>query len=219
MTNSQKIVINYVTSSLYKIKESEVLVKHGVLEDNTPIGDLFEFRIREDPIKEVLEVDLKVMVMAEVTKAYSQIRVPCIVEHAGLIFADRQSKGYPGGLTKPMWNALDHQFVSETHSAGRQAVARAVVAYCDGSSVKTFVGETAGSIAEKVRGNEHRFYWDSIFIPDKDEGNPETMTYAEIVENPDYGIEYKVLKLSQSTRAMMQFLEHRRLRSPELWPY
>ena len=219
MTNSQKIAVNYVTSSNYKIKENEVLVKHGRLNDNTPIADLFEFRIREDPIKEVLEIDLQVMVMAEVTKAYSQIRVPCIVEHAGLIFTDLESNGYPGGLTKPMWNALDHQFVSETHSSGRRAVARAVVAYCDGSSVKTFVGETSGSIAKNVRGDDHRFYWDSIFIPDQESGKPGKMTYAEIVEHPQYGIKHKVLRLSQSTRAMLKFLEYRRLNSPPLWAY
>ena len=46
------------------------------------------------------------MVRQEVKAAYAQLSIPCIVEHAGLIFADYKDHNYPGGLTKPMWNAL-----------------------------------------------------------------------------------------------------------------
>ena len=217
MSSTKKITINYVTSSEYKIKENEVLVAHGSLEDGTPISDFFEFRIRRVPIKEVLEVDLNALVMAEVTKAYSEIRVPCVVEHAGLVFKDLENESYPGGLTKPMWNALRHRFVSETHSQNRPVIARAVVAYCDGMKVLTFVGETPGTIASEAKEGNHRFYWDSVFIPNNDDGSRGNKTYAEIVEEPTLGLKHKVLNLSQSTRAMLLFLEHRRSHSPGLW--
>ena len=219
MSSTQKATINYVTSSEYKIRENKVLMEHGRLKDGTPIADLFEFRIRRDPIKEVLEVDLKALVMAEVTKAYSQIRVPCVVEHAGLVFKDLETESYPGGLTKPMWNALSHRFISETHSENRAVIARAVVAYCDGASVSTFVGETPGTIAPEVRGKTHQFYWDDVFIPNNEDGSAGTRTYAEIVENPQLGLKHKVLDLSQSTRAMLHFLEYRRSHNPDLWSY
>ena len=219
MSSTQKTTINYVTSSEYKVRENEVLVKHGLLEDGTPIADLFEFRIRRVPIKEVLEVNLKVLVMAEATKAYSQIQVPCVVEHAGLVFKNLATESYPGGLTKPMWNALSHQFISETHSRNRSVIARAVVAYCDGERVLTFVGETPGTIASEVREGRHQFYWDGVFIPDNEDGSPGTRTYAEIVEDPELGLKHKVLNLSQSTRAMRHFLEYRRSHNPYLWSY
>lgn len=204
----------YVTSSGFKKEENAIYAREATLGDGTPVRDLCEFEIRPVPIKEVLEIELEAMVMAEVTKAYSDIKVPCIVEHAGLIFDGHAS--YPGGLTKPMWNALKEDFVRETNSAGRAAKAKAVIAYCDGLEVHTFSGETAGRIAPEPRG-ERDFYWDTVFIPDGDE-NPGQLTYAEIVADSSMGLAYKVLRLSQSSKAMSKFLEFRRASGlPGLW--
>jgi inosine/xanthosine triphosphate pyrophosphatase family protein len=209
--------INYVTSSPYKAEENDILVKEGRLEDGTPVSNLFQFDIRKLPISEPLEIDIQVMVQAEVTKAYSIIRVPCVVEHAGIIFDDFKDKQYPGGLTKPMWDHLGSRFVEETHSAGRRAIARAVVAYCDGMSVQTFVGDTTGTIAPEPRGSR-QFYWDSVFIPDDPTGAAAGKTYAEIVDDAHLGLTYKVLNLSQSTRAMLALLEYLRTSTrPVLW--
>jgi inosine/xanthosine triphosphate pyrophosphatase family protein len=206
--------IVYVTSSEYKKIENGIFEKNAVMSDGTPVRDLFQFEIRPLQIKEVLEIDIGAMVNAEVVEAYAQIKVPCIVEHAGLIFEGHVS--YPGGLTKPMWNALGKAFVSETRSADRKAIARATVAYCDGQSVRTFIGEATGRIADKPRGS-HEFYWDTVFIPDLKETKLAGKTYAEIADEPGFGLEYKVLELSQSSRAMLQFLEYRRSHVPWLW--
>lgn len=212
-----KSEVVYVTSSEFKRAENDSFVRHAELPDGTPVADLFSFRIWPVPIKEVLEVDLKAMVIAEVADAYSQLRIPCIVEHAGLVFEDHRDVSYPGGLTKPMWNALGDSFVSETQSSGRRAIARAVVAYCDGVAVHTFVGETTGTIADQPRG-DREFYWDTVFVPDID-GAPGEHTYAEIVDNPDLGLAFKMNGLSQSARAMVAFLEYRRANPPaQLWP-
>jgi XTP/dITP diphosphohydrolase len=114
-----------------------------------------------------------------------------------------------------MWDALGEGFIEETQSAGRSAVARAVVAYCDGMTIKTFVGETSGRIADRPRGSR-KFYWDTVFVPDDPSGKANDKTYAEIVD--ELGLEYKVLKLSQSTRAMTKFLDFLyRSRVPDLW--
>jgi len=203
-TNKTKVV--YVTSNQHKIEENRIFAQHCSLEDGIPIADCFEFEFRKVLIPEILEVDLTVMVQAEVTKAYSQVRVPCIVEHGGLIFGEYKDRSYPGGLTKPMWNTLGDQFIQETNSSGRRAVARAVVAYCDGKGVYTFVGETEGRLADKPRG-KREFYWDTVFIPDLISEDIKDKTYSEIVDNPRYGLEYKVKELSQSSRAMLKFLE------------
>jgi inosine/xanthosine triphosphate pyrophosphatase family protein len=210
----RKIHIVYVTSSEFKRKENEVFAEECLLGDGTPVHDRFEFEIRSVPIKEILEVNIETMVMEEVTKAYSEIKVPCIVEHAGLIFDGYDS--YPGGLTKPMWNALKERFIDETHSAKRPVIARAVVAYCDGKSVKTFVGETTGAVADSPRG-KREFYWDTIFVPDDPSGKAQHMTYAEIVDDTRLGLKYKVVSLSQSSRAMLKFLAFRSDNSPDLW--
>ncbi|NOS70149.1 MAG: hypothetical protein HOP33_09490 [Verrucomicrobia bacterium] len=211
-----KMRIVYVTSSSFKAEENRVFTEHCQLKDGTKVGNDFHFEIRSVPIKEVLEVDLRVMVQAEVVEAYSQTRVPCIVEHAGLIFPDL-GDCYPGGLTKPMWNTLGDRFLAETNSAGRPAIARAVVAYCDGMSVKTFVGETRGQLAKTPRG-DRKFYWDTVFEPDDTSGTTKGRTYAEIVADPKLGLVYKIVELSQSSKAMMQFLEFIRIAPPSsLW--
>lgn len=212
-----KIRIVYVTSSQYKIEENRLLVQDGELPDGEAIRELFEFEIRKLPITEVLEVDLETMVRSEVTEAYSQIKVPCIVEHAGLIFSGYEHQSYPGGLTKPMWNALGDKFIVETQSANRPAIAIAVVAYCDGKAVRTFRGETQGRIAGSPRGGR-AFYWDTVFIPDTPTGKPGSKTYAEIVDDPNLGLRHKVREFSQSSKAMVKFLEYRRTADPpELW--
>jgi inosine/xanthosine triphosphate pyrophosphatase family protein len=177
-------------------------------------GDLFEFSFHQTEIKEILEVDILTMVQAEVVSAYSQLRIPCIVEHAGLVFDEYRAESYPGGLTKPMWNVLGDRFVEETRSADRGAVARAVIAYCDGASVRTFVGETHGYIAGTPRG-ARKFYWDTVFIPDEPSGGRGAKTYAEIVETEGLG---KKLELSQSRKAMRAFLDYRLANPvPALW--
>jgi len=213
-----KLQILYVTSSTYKAEENRLFVERCKLADGTPVHDMFAFEIVQVPITEILSEDLRVMVTDEVAKAYHQLRTPCIVEHAGLIFDDYAKVSYPGGLTKPMWNVLGANFIQETNSAGRGAIARAVVAYCDGISVHTFDGETHGVLADAPRGHRD-FYWDTIFIPDDPSGRTADKTYAEIVEDTSLGLPYKVEQLSQSSKAMIKFLEHLRITGPSaLWP-
>jgi XTP/dITP diphosphohydrolase len=217
MTSVSKVNIVYVTNSNFKREENEVFVGECRLADGRRIGEIFEFDIRPVLIQEILNVDLAVMVSAEVVSAYSQLKVPCIVEHAGLVFSEYADRSYPGGLTKPMWDTLGDSFVDETKSAGRKAIARAVVAYCDGMQVKTFTGERSGRIADRPRGARN-FYWDTVFIPEDSSGRAGDRTYAEIVEYGSLGLAYKVRELSQSSAAMKKFLEYRLSSGePELW--
>lgn len=199
--------VNYVTSSSFKKQENRIFTAECILPTGERIQDVFDFHICELKIQEVLEVDLEKIVKAEVINAYSQIKVPCIVEHAGIIFQDLLSSSYPGGLTKPMFNALGEKFIKETNSCGRQVIARAVVGYCNGWDVKLFSGETSGKIATEPRG-EQQFYWDTIFIPDQSVPELQGKTYAEIVSDKNYGLRYKVCTLSQSSKALIDFLSY-----------
>jgi XTP/dITP diphosphohydrolase len=208
------IDITYVTSSNFKREENEIFGSNWTLGNGKLASQCFRFEFRPLAIKEVLEVSIEAMVTAEVKTAYAVLKVPCIVEHAGLIFSDYYTTGYPGGLTKAMWNTLGESFVKETHSANRDAVARAVVAYCDGQRTFTFVGETQGRISAEPRGSRS-FYWDTVFIPT--EFNPAGLTYAEIVAHQGLGLKHKVTALSQSSKAMAKFLDWRLTNRPQLW--
>jgi XTP/dITP diphosphohydrolase len=209
-----RIDVTYVTSSPFKVEENGIFRTQWRLKSGERVDQIFNFDLRQVAIAEVLEVSIEKMVRQEVKAAYARLRVPCIVEHAGLIFVDYEDHDYPGGLTKPMWNTLGPAFIDETQSAGRSVVARAVVAYCDGQSSFTFTGETSGKISSEPRG-DRSFYWDTVFIPDDE--NPNGMTYAEIVADPNMGLIHKVLRQSQSSRAMAAFLEWRLGHKPQLW--
>jgi XTP/dITP diphosphohydrolase len=215
MSAGRKINIVYVTSSDHKRQENEVFLRTQHLSDGRVVGDVFTFQIRGVQVQEILDVDIERMVREEVKSAYRQVKVPCIVEHAGLVFPKYAPKNYPGGLTKPMWNVLDGEFLSETHSAKREAVARAIVAYTDGMTIRTFTGERKGVLADQPRGSR-KFYWDTVFIPEDPDGRAKGKTYAEIVDDPSLGLDYK-LTLSQSSAAMLKFLEYRVKNAPALW--
>jgi len=198
--------VYYATSSSFKRAEIEVLRKEplgvGKEADPNPIGDYCDLQFTDVSTNEPLEISLSKMVDHKVRSAYRQLLTPCIVEHAGLILEKQDTKGFPGGLTQPMWDSLEaEEFLERVGRPGEIAIAQAVVGYCDGVNVWTFVGETKGTLATKPKG-QREFYWDTVFCPDEFGGK----TYAEVCEQQD-GLARK-LTVSQSAKAMRQFVEH-----------
>ncbi len=209
--------IVYASGSKFKQEEAAAIQEHvrfpssGSSWATQIVGQHVAFEFRKGTGREILEMDLGEMVRHKAKTAYRQLQVPCIVEHGGLIFADRYDAGYPGGLTQPMWDALNAEgFIAETRSAGREAIARSVVGYCDGTDVVTFTGETKGFIATSPRGTRS-YYWDTIFQPLDESGQKQPLTYAEIVDYGPSGLVRKVL-LSQSTKAIVDFAYYRLMR-------
>jgi XTP/dITP diphosphohydrolase len=177
------------------------------------LGQVFDLEFRNVPTTEPLLCDLEAMVRAKAESAYQAVRVPCIVEHAGLILRGYENKSFPGGLTQPMWDALGaERFVASCAALAIHATARAVIGYCDGLVIKTFVGETTGSLAEKPKGRRS-FYWDTVFCPD----GFGDKTYAEIVRDDGSGLVEK-LKISQSIKALQEFMAYRLANEPVLFP-
>jgi len=196
--------IFYATRNSFKTEELKIISDDVDYVDASGashrIGSFIEFRISDIPTDEPLEIDLVTMVHHKVKSAYRSLLAPCIVEHAGLVLDSHLSAGFPGGLTQPMWDSLSvEDFLARTGAAGEKATARSVVGYCDGMRIKTFVGETTGTLASEARGSR-AFYWDVIFCPDGAGGK----TYAELVDDGANGIREK-LQLSQSTKALTKF--------------
>ena len=205
----------YVTSNPNKQEEIDIIKSSLLLDDDRLVGDVFDFDIRTNSIPERLEIDLELLVRDEAARAYEVVRVPCIVEHAGLIFDDYRGAGYPGGLTKPMWNALGSDFLASVRLRNRGATAKAVVGYCDGMKVATFPGCTHGRLSKSPRGMR-QFYWDTVFVPDDPSRPKSQLTYAQIVDHRSLGLRYKVLQLSQSTKAIRACLQYIRTQEPNL---
>lgn len=211
---SSPIQIAYCSWSNYK-KEEWALARGTIELDGTgkKLGELFDVRFRKVATTEPLLCDLEAMVKFKVESAYRQIQVPCIVEHAGLVLEGFENRSFPGGLTQPMWDSLTPaQFVATCSTLSNRAVARAVVGYCDGLNVYTFLGETRGTLSSSPRGTRE-FYWDTVFCPDGFGGR----TYAEIVRDDLSGLGEK-LGVSQSIRALKAFMLHRLAAEPSLFP-
>lgn len=206
-----KIPIIYATMSKYKQEEVGHICQTTSIRYNdngkirtSLVGDLFDFQFRKFTGTEILECDLVEMVKHKAIEAYKEHQVPCIVEHAGLLFDGLINQNYPGGLTQPMWDAIgDNKFIEHAHAISKDAIARAVIGYCNGMDVKTFVGETKGTISAAPSGSRG-FYWDTVFCPNGMGGK----TYADICDDPSLGIPKKV-ELSQSAKALLEFLEYR----------
>ncbi|MBR0793302.1 hypothetical protein JQ631_29855 [Bradyrhizobium manausense] len=212
--SASPIQIAYCSWSNFK-KEEWALAKDAIELDGTgkKLGELFDIRFIRAKTTEPLLCDLEAMVKFKVGSAYRQIQIPCIVEHAGLILEGFEDKSFPGGLTQPMWDSLaPEQFVTACSTLSSRAVARAVVGYCDGLNVHTFVGEMRGALSNSPRGTRD-FYWDTIFCPDGFGGQ----TYAEIVKDDRSGLGKK-LAVSQSIKALKAFMRHRLGAEPSLFP-
>ena len=177
------------------------------------LGQLFALEFRKVPTTEPLLCDLEKMVQAKVDSAYSAVRVPCIVEHAGLVLEGYEDKLFPGGLTQPMWDDLDAElFAVGCSSLTARATARAVIGYCDGMNIVTFVWDTKGSIFKTPMGGR-AFYWDTVFCPD----GFQNRTCAEIAGSYSSGL-IKKLEVSQSIKALKKFMEYRLRNEPVLFP-
>lgn len=153
----------FVTVNKFKAQEVRSYLKDSRVEVET-IG----FQIQE-----ILHLELEQIVRDKLLKAYAHLGSPCAVEHGGLLI-DALNR-LPGGLSKPMWDAVEGQicnFIQRGES--RAATAKSVVGYCDGKKVHLFSGETRGIISKVARG-AYKFQWDPIFIP-----NGSTKTYAEL---------------------------------------
>jgi XTP/dITP diphosphohydrolase len=209
------ISIVYCSWSSFKKEEWNLAKDHLQLESKPgrTLGDLFELEFRQTPTSEPLLSDLEAMVKAKIESAYRSVQVPCIVEHAGLVLDGYETQSFPGGLTQPMWDSLGaEQFVECCSVLSKKAVARAIVGYCDGLNIETFIGETKGVLSSVPRGNRE-FYWDPVFCPEEGNGK----TYAEIVKDDRSGLLEK-LKISQSMRALKKFFEYRLNTQASLFP-
>lgn len=214
-SRTSPVHVVYCSWSAFKIEEWEAVRDKFEL-DSKPghkLGELFDLEFRKVPTHEPLLCDLEEMVRVKAESAYREVQIPCIVEHAGLILEGYEEKSYPGGLTQPMWDALGAElFVASCKPLASRAIARAVIGYCDGTSIHTFVGEMLGELLRKPRGNRE-FYWDPVFCPD----GFQNKTYAEIADEGDEGL-IKKLEISQSIKALKAFMEYRLKNEPFLFP-
>lgn len=175
--------IYFVSSNDDKIKEYHKLLK----------GSHINMIPYKRHIAEIQDKSLKNIVKNKVTEAYSMIQRPVMVEHTGLIIPD--FGGMPNGFTQIIWDALKAEKFCE-YFGEKQAVAKTMIAFCDGREILSFSGQIKGHIASTPVGMS-TFGWDNVFVPDK-----YTETFAEMKKRKN-----KISMRKKSVKKLIEYME------------
>ncbi len=135
--------IRFVSRNKFKIEEISNIMK----------GNNIKILPFKREIEELQTLDVEKLVKDKLIKAFNEIGKPVFVEHTGLYI--KYLNNFPGGLTQIFWDSLQADKFSKIigNLPNKTAVAKTVVAYCDGKKIYLFKGEIEGSISNKPRGN------------------------------------------------------------------
>jgi non-canonical purine NTP pyrophosphatase (RdgB/HAM1 family) len=119
---------------------------------------------RKLELDEIQSLSLREIVDHKVRQAYDIVGEPVLVEDVALEFAALGR--LPGPFIKYFLEEMSFEDLCELPAGrSRQATARCVFGYFDGSDVELFEGQLSGAIPERPSG-DRGFGWDSIFIPE-----------------------------------------------------
>lgn len=104
----------------------------------------------------------------------NRIKKPFFIEDSGLFI--EALKGFPGPYSSYVFKTIGNEGILKLMAGveNRKAYFKAVIAYFDGSKIRTFDGVVDGEIALEIRG-EKGFGFDPIFLYDN-------RTFAEMGE-------------------------------------
>jgi non-canonical purine NTP pyrophosphatase (RdgB/HAM1 family) len=117
-------------------------------------------------LPEIQSIDPAQVSAYKARKAYEHIQSgQVLVEDTGLGIV--AWNGYPGALIKWVLGAVGEEGLCRQLDAwaDRRVIATVVLCLFDGTDIRTFTGQTEGTITTHPRG-EFGFGWDSIFQPD-----------------------------------------------------
>lgn len=178
--------VYYVTGNLHKAEYFAKIMKRDI-----PRLDV--------DVDEIQGLDIRRIVEHKAKQAYAIVKKPIIIEDTKLSFIALGA--LPGPLIK--W------FLEELGPVGlcrlldgyddRSAVAGAVTAYYDGSTLQLFEHELAGTIAATPKGVDG-FGWNKIFIP-----GGASITLAEMDEETFKAYYHKIKPFDE----LKKFLDNR----------
>jgi XTP/dITP diphosphohydrolase len=129
-----------------------------------------EFIPNDYDADEIRSPDPEEIALESAKDAFNKIKQPLIVEDSGL-FIDSLN-GFPGTYSAYVFKTIGLDGVMKILQGmeNRKATMKSAVAYTDGKTTKSFLGEVRGAIPDNEKGEEG-FGYDPIFIP---EGNDRT---------------------------------------------
>ena len=157
--------ISFLTSNRGKFREAQLAVAgQGISLER--VRGLGRMEIQSDRIEEVASFSSLM--------GYFSLGRPVVVEDAGL-FVDTL-EGFPGAYSSYVFKTIGVSGLLKLmeDSVHRRAHFQSVVAFCDGSGVRTFTGVVEGVIASAPKGGRG-FGFDPVFMP-----KGSRRTYAEM---------------------------------------
>lgn len=146
-----KIVL--VTGNKFKAKETEEILN-------------IEIQISDIGLDEIQDSDLEKVALHKLNQAFDLIKKPVMIDDVS--FEIEAWNNFPGPLIKWILKAGKGPSLILKLLEGeknRKAVAKLAIGFHDGKKPRIFFGETKGTIAHEIRG-DNGFGWDRVFIPD-----------------------------------------------------
>ncbi len=113
-------------------------------------------------LDEIQSLNLHEIVEHKVKQAYARLGTPVIVEDVSLEFS--ALGGLPGPFIRFFLEQMDErELCNLVKGKSREATARCVFGYCDGTTLKLIEGSMKGTITENPSG-DGGYGWDRIFI-------------------------------------------------------
>jgi len=173
-----------VTQNKHKLAELTPLFEEYGLPFQTT--SLEKFEIRSHDVQEIAE--------AAASHAFMKLGRPVVLDDTGFFVSSL--KDFPGAYASFALKSIGYEGILKLLEGIEDRSARFVTAvgFCDGTHLKTFVGEMHGAISDQPSGSEG-FGYDPIFIP---EGFDKT--YAELTFD-------EKVSISHRSKAFRAFLE------------
>lgn len=177
--------IYFATGNPHKVEEAKLILKDYNV-------DLIHLNIQRVEIQSTDLVEIATYSLNQIIKDFKN---PVFVEDTGL-FIDCLN-GFPGPFSSYVFKTVGNKGIMKLmkDEPNRKALFKTVIAFKESNknknSVKIFIGETLGLIAEEIRGIG--WGYDPIFIPLEGDGR----TYAEmnLEEKNMLSHRFKALKL------------------------
>ncbi len=128
-------------------------------------------------LDEIQSLDLKEVAEHKARQAYGMVGSAVLVEDVSLEI--ESLGGLPGPFVKWFEKAIGLEGVCAMVGKNRKATAKVCFVYCDKDTLKFFVGELPGQIAQSLKG-DNGFGFDPIFIPNTSDKRLAEMTDEEL---------------------------------------
>ncbi len=154
--------ITFVTGNEFKARETEEILN-------------IDLEVSKIELDEIQELDLEKVALHKLNQAYEILKTPVLIDDVS--FEVGVWNSFPGPLIKWMLKAGDGPSLVLKlleKEKDRRAKARLAIGFHDGNKPYLFYGESTGTIAYEIRG-DNGFGWDRIFVP---EGHDQT--FAEM---------------------------------------